>query len=590
MQALKQLLIGFIIAMIGMSVGVYIWLLPPNAAKCVAFTNGTILTMEDETPQVDALLVQGSRIIAHGDRTEILNQARDCEIYNLNGRTLMPGLIEPHTHPIATALLGQAIDVSGFSYNSRAEVIGALRRGIAQDEQGPILAFGWDPVLVEDLTPPTLAELDALSPDRPLMILTQMMHDAYANSAALAAAGIHKNTPNPEGGEFLRDENGNLTGAIREVSAINVLMEAIPKAPIAAMELLLNIQYAKYAKAGFTTIGALGPRANVGDSLRYMYDLADEGNPILQTVVYALPSQLEASGWKVGTTTPNRAFILRGIKLWMDGSPFTGGAALAEPYEDTPLTRDRMQLHAPHFGTMNYDIDAFTEEFRRFHAKGYQIAVHVQGEKSIDRVLDVAEKVLAELPRADHRHRLEHNALLTKAQIVRAKELGVTLSFFIDHIYFYGHRLPELLGQERTNRYLALGEAVKAGHRITFHSDSPATPLNPFLALYTAVTRQPAKGGPPINMENALTRMEGLKAMTINAAWQLRLEGEKGTLTPGKLADLVILSADPSSVPAEELLKIRVYETWIDGRRTETRPTTIKNAKLIFELFKNKLF
>ena len=145
----------------------------------------------------------------------------------------MPGFIEPHTHPLASALLGSAIDVSGFTHDSRAEIMETLREAMDGFLPQPwIIAFGWDPIMIRGLEPPTLAELDELSPDKPFVILTQAMHEAFANSAALREAGITRDTPDPPGGAFGRDRDGELTGAVLEVNAINYLLRALPALPL----------------------------------------------------------------------------------------------------------------------------------------------------------------------------------------------------------------------------------------------------------------------------------------------------------------------------------------------------------------------
>lgn len=582
----KKVSITLAAGLIGLAALLYGWLLPPSSPACAVFTGGPILTMDDAAPAPEAVQIRDGRIQAVGALADI--DESGCQRIDLAGRTLMPGLIEPHTHPIASAMLSQTLDVSGFTHSSRASIMAALREA-ASSGSGPIMAFGWDPVIIADLDPPTLAELDEIAPDRPLMILTQMMHDAYANSAAFKAAGITADTPNPEGAEFVRDENGNLTGTVREVNAITALMAASPKAPEGAFDLLLNLQYAAYAKAGYTTVGALGPSGNTQNPVGMMRRLANFGTPPVRMVVYALPGQIADENLQPGTTNTARTFTLRGVKFWMDGSPYAGGAAFAEPYEDTPLTRERLHLHPPHTGKMNYSPQDFEAAFLRFHEQGYHIAIHVQGELAIDRALDAAEKALAAHPWPDHRHRLEHNALITPAQMKRAQALGLTLSFFVDHIYFYGTRLPELVGT-RTQRYMPLGTAIRAGHRVTFHTDNPATPIGPFRAMRTAITRLPQGSDTPINMENALSREDALKALTTNAAWQLGLEDEVGSLTPGKLADLVILNDNPATIAAENLTDIEVQETWIGGKKVDTRPATLTNAKLVLNVLRNLIF
>ena len=332
--------------------------------------------------------------------------------------------------------------------------------------------------MVKDLDPPTLEELDALSPDKPFVILTQMTHDAY--SAALRAAGIEEDTPNPPGGEFGRDADGKLNGTVHEVNALSRLTEAMPPLPDALAKLLLHMQYGQYARVGYTTIGMLGPVGRVEDQLGMMQELSSYDDVPLRVVVYGLPKHVDSGRWSVGDV--NDRFRFQGVKFWMDGSPYTGGAAWDEPYEDTSLVRERLHLAPGHMASLNYEADAFTELYEKYHRAGYQIAVHVQGERTVRRVLDVTEDVLERFPRVDHRHRLEHNALISRGQIERAKSLGVELSFFIDHVYFYGDHLPELVGN-RTDRYMPMASAFNAGHRATLHTDNPTTPIDPFRAV-----------------------------------------------------------------------------------------------------------
>lgn len=556
------------------------WLSPPRVDDNLVLHNGSIITVDEDMRIADALWIKDGRIMAVGTKAEVMAQADGATAYDLKGQIVLPGLIEPHTHPFASALTGQSVDVSGFTYDNRADIIAALKQA-ADSGSGPVMAFGWDPILVDDLTAPTMEELNAISPERPLIILTQMMHDAYANHAALRAAGIAQDIDHHA---FIRDDNGNLTGTVREVEGIGMLLGAMPKAPEGAFDLLLNMQLSTYAKAGYTTIGALGPSVNEGDPIKIIHDLAGRSDPAVRTIVYGTPPQLEDPKWQAGSSTDNGRFRLRGVKFWMDGSPYAGGAAFDEPYEDTALTRDRLHLTPPHMAALNYSDEEFEALFRRFHMAGYAIAIHVQGERAVRRALDVAERVLKDHPRADHRHRLEHNALITAGQIKRAKQLGFTLSFFVDHIHYYGHRLPDLVGTARTARYMPLGTAVKAGHRVTFHTDNPATPIGPFRAFYTATTRENRRSKIPIGPDQALSRETALRAMTINSAYQLGLDDALGSLEPGKRADLTFLADNPLTVEKDRLQSITVNDTWIDGQPTDTRLINPTNLKLVWAL------
>ncbi|SDE68670.1 amidohydrolase [Kordiimonas lacus] len=573
-------------ALIIVAVGLYIWLAPPAPQDETLFYGGDVVTVTDGTQ--NTLLVRHGRIVAVGDYDTVAAQASgSAKRINLKGRALLPGLIEPHTHPVATAQFGATVDVSGFTHSSRASIMAALEEAADGFTAGGwILAFGWDPVMVDDLEPPTLKELDAIAPERPLVILTQMMHDAYANSAALKAAGITETTPNPMGGEFIKDTDGNLTGVVREVSAIKALFENAPKPPVGANELLVNLQLGAYARAGFTTIAAAGLVGSGDDMPGLMKRLTADANAPVQAVTYGLPHQIPASGGPEASLTPG---AIIGVKFWMDGSPYAGGAAFAEPYETTDLTTERLHLEPGHMGALNHELETFRKVFETYHKRGFQVAVHVQGERAVDRVLDVVESVLAAHPRADHRHRLEHNALIAREQLQRAARLGMTTSFFVDHVTFYGHRLPELVGDARTARYMPTRSALDAGLRISLHSDNPATPIGPMRTLGAAVTRQPRRDAPKVAPDQALTPLEALRAMTLDAAWQLGLAEDRGSLEAGKAADLVLMSENPLTVAPARIEDIKVEATWIAGRRVDARKTTRTNAGLLWDMLMGML-
>lgn len=577
MKALRIIGIFLLLAFGGLFVFLR-WAEPDPAAESLVFLGGDIITMA-EPPSVEALFVKNGRIEKLGDPEDVLAAAgADAQVIDLGGAALMPGFIEPHTHPLASALLGSAIDVSGFTHDSREEIMETLRRALDGFVPQPwIIAFGWDAIMVRGLDPPTLAELDELSPDKPFVILTQAMHEAFANSAALREAGITRDTPDPPGASFGRDANGELTGAVLEVNAINVLLGALPPLPPALTALILRWQLAAYARGGFTTIGVLGAVGRAEDPIGLLEGLAEQPSVPVRTVVYGLPAQLDSRS--APEANHNERFALRGVKFWMDGSPYTGGAAFAEPYEDTKLTRERLHLAPGHMGPLNYELEEFTEELGRFHRAGYHVAVHTQGERAVDLVLDAAEVVLQKNPRPDHRHRLEHNALISREQIQRAKVLGFELSFFTDHIYYYGDRLPELVG-DRVHRYMPVGTAFAEGHRATLHSDNPMTPIGPLRVMQTAMLRIPRKGGEALAPEERLSVDQALRAMTTNAARQLGVDGHRGSLEPGKAADLVMLSRNPMETPPDEFTDIQVMGTWIDGRPVDTRKMSRPNLEI----------
>jgi predicted amidohydrolase YtcJ len=554
----------------------------PLFAVDLIFFGGDILTMNDNQPVVEAIAVEDGWITAIGTEENIIKlRTWRTKIVNLQGKTLMPGLIEAHCHPIATAVLSQVVNISGFTYNSRAEIMATISAAVEKASPGKwVLAFGWDPVLVKDLRNPTLAELDSISTEVPIFILTQMMHQAFVNNAVYKTAKITRNTPDPPGGgSFLKDVDGNLNGVIYEFSALQKILKKMPKTPQGTAELLLNLQYAQYAKAGYTTIAALGPVNIAGYPLNFMASLSQNANVPVRSFVYPLKKQLDRSAWPSGYG--NDHFRIKGVKLYMDGSPYTGGAAFAEPYLNTEVTLKRMKLQSNHRGKVNYSEASLLQTLTKYHNAGYQIAIHAQGEIAIQMILNAFTEIMENYPRPDHRHRLEHNALITKNQIIQAQKLGLTLSFFMDHVYYYGEQLPQIVGPDRAARFMPLGSAFAVGHRASIHTDNPATPVDPFRVISTAVTRKTKDRGDILGPTERVTINDALKAVTINAAWQLFEDDQRGSITVGKAADFVLLSHNPLRIQPENIKNISALCTWIDGIKINISPWTWTNFKLL---------
>jgi len=407
-----------------------------------------------------------------------------------------------------------------------------------------------------------------------------MMHQAFVNNAVYKTAKITKNTPDPPGGgTFMKDVDGNLNGVIYEFSALQKILINMPKTPQGTAELLLNLQYAQYAKAGYTTIAALGPVNIAGYPLNFMASLSRNADVPVRSFVYPLKKQLDRSAWPTGYG--NDHFRIKGVKLYMDGSPYTGGAAFAEPYLNTEVTLKQMKLLPNHRGKVNYSEASLLQTLTNYHNAGYQIAIHAQGEIAIQMILNAFTEIMENYPRPDHRHRLEHNALITKNQIIQAQKLGLTLSFFMDHVYYYGEQLPQIVGPDRAARFMPLGSAFAVGHRASIHTDNPATPVDPFRVISTAVTRKTKDRGYILGPTERVTINDALKAVTINAAWQLFEDDQRGSITVGKAADFVLLSHNPLRIQPENIKNISALCTWIDGIKINISPWTWTNFKLL---------
>jgi predicted amidohydrolase YtcJ len=558
----------------------YCWILPLFSQNTI-FINGKIITMDLNQNEFEAVYIKNGLISHIGSDEEIIKYNDwKTKVINLEGKTMMPGFIEAHCHPIGTAIIDQVLNISGYNYNSRADIIDEIKNEIENSNSDDwLIVFGWDPVMVDDLENPTLSELDEISPNRPLLILTQMMHHGFINSAGYKRARITTDFPKLSGaGKFLKDENGELNGIIYEVTALQYILKQLPKTPSSAIQLLLNIQYSKYAKAGFTSIGVLGPIEKGGYPLDFMYNLASQKNMPIRTFIYGLENQVDSANW-----APNYGhdkFRLKGVKLYMDGSPYTGGAAFKEAYENSNITLNRIGLKPNHFGEVNYNLDKFIPLVEKYHNQGFQIAIHVQGENAIDIALDAIEIALNKHPRLNHRHRLEHNALITTEQIKRSQKLGVTLSIFIDHIYYYGDKLNQIVGDKRTQRYMPLGTAMELGNYTTIHTDNPVTPVNALRPVETAILRQARKTEQIVGKDEIISTFDAFKAITINPAWQFFEENNIGSLEIGKFADIVILSENPFEINTERYQEINIESTWLSGKKVNTSIINWTNFKL----------
>jgi predicted amidohydrolase YtcJ len=257
---------------------------------------------------------------------------------------------------------------------------------------------------------------------------------------------------------------------------------------------------------------------------------------------------------------------MAGIKVWADGSPFVGTAWLSRPYLTTELTLKGLCLPAGTHGHMNYSSDKLQALIDFYARDGWQIATHVQGDATMDAVLDIYDGIIKKYGQPKTPHRIEHCGTMRDDQIARAHALGMVCSFFVPHVYHWGDSISDsLLGPERAVNYMPAGSATRLGMRVSYHSDAPMTEPDPLLAIQTAVTRRTASGA-VLGGHQRVSIDDALRAMTIDAAYQIGMDKDVGSLEVGKRADFVLLAEDPRRVAPETLASIQVLGTWIEGR------------------------
>ena len=521
---------------------------------------GTVLTVDDARPTAEALAIADGRIVAVGARSDVAGLiGAGTRTVDVGDGCAMPGFVEAHGHPLieAIALSDRIVDIRPVTMRDAGDVVAAVGREVKARGAAGAYLNGWDPLLQTGLPEPTLAWLDEVAPDGPLVILHNSGHKAYFNSHAARRAGLTRDTPDPKGAKFGRDARGELDGTAEETGAVFPLLAgAIRPGDYPAM---LRAECARLNRAGLTTCSEMA------------FDPAFR--PLVEQLRNELTVRLrtyEISNARMHTdATPGEGDdMLRqvGIKIWVDGSPWIGNIALSFPYLDTAATRT-IGVPPGSCGHANYTREELSEIVGAYFPLGWPMACHVQGDAGVDIILDVYEEALQRWPRDDHRLRLEHVGAIRPEQLQRAADLGVTCSIFVDQIHYWGDIIVDgLFGPERGSRWMPAGSAVATGMRISLHNDPPVTPEEPLRNISVAVTRT-APSGRVLAPEERLTVEQAIRAQTIDAAWQLFADDVIGSLEVGKYADMVVLSADPRTVPPERIADLEVRATFLAGRQ-----------------------
>jgi len=521
---------------------------------------GTVLTVDDARPTAEALAVADGRIVAVGSRSDVAAFiGPDTQTVDIGDGCVMPGFIEAHGHPLmeAIALSDRLVDIRPVTMRDAGAVVEAVRREVARRGSDGAYLNGWDPLLQPGLPEPTLAWLDEVAPDDPLVIIHNSGHKAFFNSRAAQRAGLNRDTADPKGAKFGRSANGELDGTAEETGAVFPLLNgAIAPSDYPAM---LLAECARLNRAGLTMCSEMA----FDPALRPMVEgLRGQLSVRLRTYEISNPQMSTAAAPGDGDDMLRQV----GIKIWVDGSPWIGNIDLSFPYLDTAATRT-IGVTPGSCGHANYTREQLAEIVGAYFPLGWPMACHVQGDAGVDTILDVYEEALRQHPRDDHRLRLEHVGAIRNEQLQRAADLGVTCSIFVDQIHYWGDVIVDgLFGEERGSRWMPAGSAVATGMRISLHNDPPVTPEEPLRNISVAITRT-APSGRVLGPEERLTVEQAIRAQTVDAAWQLFADDIVGSLEVVKYADLVVLSADPRTVPPEQIADLDVRATYLAGRQ-----------------------
>ncbi|MBT8219487.1 MAG: amidohydrolase [Bacteroidia bacterium] len=586
---MKQLVLISTIAFLFIFVTLFYLLSDFKKIPPTLYFNANIITINDYQPKADAMYVVGGRIDQIGTLKE-LNILTDASIdrIDMEGVTIMPGFIDVHTHFALSMFLARMHDLSGFKYSNNEGVWSSFKEIVSSTADNEwIVCKGIDPILIEDLEPPTRQYLDQVSPQNPVIILSQSLHSYWANSKAFELAGISKETLDASDHSYYeKDPNGELTGLIVEQEAFKPFAELLMNQVLTTKVLrkASGEVMKAYAKNGNTTIVSTGLSITDKKPLILLKHLSNQSPTLLGGLLEKLGQLPERQPMPrhfvymrhdmphllpEKRNPPNDFYDVIGTKHWYDGSPYIGSMYMERPYLDTALTTDILDISAGSQESALVAKENLKNYIREHHQNGWQIAIHTQGDAAINEVVGAFSEMDQELDFSQSRHRLEHCLMLPRSVLDQMKHLNLSPSFHINHLYYYGDALnTEILGHERTENILPLNAAYEHDLNITLHADQPMFESVPFRLIQTAVERK-TNGGNVIGENEKIELMQAIKAVTINAAWQIHKEDKIGSLEKGKYADFIVLEQDPLKVPIDEIGTIQCLETYINGNKVD---------------------
>ncbi len=563
--------------------GLVIWLLTPEKPPVLqAFINANVITIDAKNSIAEAVLIERDTIIAVGSTKDITGQIRDHKdrsgvvVHDLAGKTLLPGLIDAHSHFPASGIYEYAADLNAPPIGAVTNMA-QLQKRLRDHEKSHssanwIVGFGYDDTKLEEGRHPLRRELDAISNQKPIFILHISGHMGVANSAALAALNIDESSVAPAGGEYVLSANGRLNGLVLESATHPFIKAATDFSP---WELLNVVQRAasEYAEKGVTSVQNGAANARDANGLKW----ASKLNVIPQRVkVWPLHGEFSSAELQDLSAVESKRFSMGAVKLIVDGSIQGYTAYLTEPYFKPPQRGAKDGDDVGYKGMPLIDREHLTELVTAYFKRNKQLAIHGNGDGAIDDILFAIEHAQAVDPNPDARTILVHAQMARRDQLRKMLELGVTPSFFNAHTYYWGDRHRQIfMGPDRAANMSPARTAQRIGLPFSLHLDSPVVPMSPMRMLWSATERKTSSGR-VIGRRERISRQQALRAITIDAAYQGFQDEYLGSIEVGKLADLIVLDGDPLNAD-QNLLEISVESTLVGGVEIYRAPTSHPN-------------
>jgi hypothetical protein len=561
-----------------------------EAAADAVYSGGDILTMRGVKPEMaEALAVKDGRIVFVGTLADSARfTGTTTRQIDLAGKTLLPGFIDTHGHFIYFGK--NLVDADLFGVADIPELIARMKQQIERTPaDGWIVGFGYQVRQMKEGRPPTIEELNTISSDRPVMIVDSSGHLGAGNSKLFEVVGITADTPDPTGGNFSRKEDGKSLAGPMEETALNAVRSKRPPFTGELADAVVQGAAKLWASYGQTTameaglglgsddigvvLNAIDKKllpidlyiaakdSAVDDTLTAAYGVAAAYNPAPDGTL----QKLRASRPDLDRRYVNRV-RLGGIKFWLDGSIDT--AWFTQPYASNPAGKT-----GSYSGFRQIPDEVIEAAIDRFWATDIQIHMHMNGDAAADQALTAIAKAVKKHGMRDARPVFVHGSVLRPDQIESMKRFGAIPSFLPSGIVPGGDSVVKLWGADRAAKSIAAQTFLRAGLPFTFSHDAPVSPQPWILELVDAGTNRRSGSGQVIGPDERISPYDGLRAVTAVAAYQLKEEATKGTLEPGKLADLVILDKNPLKVDPLTIKEIQVLETIKEGTTVFKRET-----------------